>query len=101
MDVCGRSVWMGHQLSWASAPAGEGTALSPRKPDLPPPPPPLGGGGGGGARAKALVSMETAGSRLLLALVLVQMGWALGGGDPPGKADPSRGSFCVCPIIRY
>jgi hypothetical protein len=90
VDVCGRSVWMGHQLSWASAPAGEGTALSPRKPE-----------GVGGRVAKALVSMETAGSRMLLALVLVQMGWALGGGDPPGKADPSRGSFCVCPIIRY
>lgn len=77
MDVCGRSVWMGHQLSWASAPAGEGTALSPRKPE-----------GVGGRVAKALVSMETAGSRMLLALVLVQMGWALGVGIPQGKLTP-------------
>lgn len=77
VDVCGHSVWMGHRLSWASAPTGEGTVLSPHRPE-----------GVGGRVAEALVSMVTAGSRMLLALVLVQMGWEQGVGIPQGRLNP-------------
>lgn len=65
---------MGHQLSWASSlplkVKGQLSTLGDLR------------GWVGGWVAEALVSMETARFRMLLALVLVQMGWDLGVGSP-------------------
>lgn len=47
-------------------------------------PTPAGLRGVGGRAAESLVPMETAGFRMLLAPVLVQMGWELGVGSLPG-----------------